>query len=295
MKVRIVDKIATCILYIISTAVVLLLVSFVGYIIIKGGSAINLKFLFGNPKVGEAGGGIGPQLFNSFYLLFLSLLITIPLGVGAGIYLSQYAKEGTFLNIIRLSIETMSSLPSIVVGLFGLLVFVISFKMGYSLLAGALAVTVLNLPSMTRVSETAITTAAKGVKEASLALGATQWQTIKKVILPSAIPQILTGIILAAGRIFGEAAALLYTAGMSTNMLNFKTASLVGKSSAFSVMKPAETLAVHIWKVNSESMVPDTARVANGSAAVLVIMVLLFNFTARYLGKKLYYSYTGKR
>lgn len=295
MNVRITDKIATWILYIISGAVVLLLVSFVGYIIIQGSSAINFNFLFGNPKVGEAGGGIGPQLFNSFYLLFLSLLITIPFGVGAGIYLSQYAKEGTFLNIIRLSIETMSSLPSIVVGLFGLLVFVISFKMGYSLLAGALAITVLNLPSMTRVSETAITTAAKSVKEASLALGATEWQTIKKVILPSAIPQILTGVILAAGRIFGEAAALLYTAGMSTNMLNFKTASLVGKSSAFSVMRPAETLAVHIWKVNSESMVPDAARVANGSAAVLVIMVLLFNFTARYFGKKLYYSYTGKR
>jgi phosphate transport system permease protein len=166
--------------------------------------------------------------------------------------------------------------------------------MGYSLLAGALAITVLNLPSMTRVSETAITTAAKGVKEASLALGATEWQTIKKVILPSAVPQILTGVILAAGRIFGEAAALLYTAGMSTNMLNFKTINLVGKSSAFSVMRPAETLAVHIWKVNSESMVPDAARVANGSAAVLVIMVLLFNFIARYLGKKLYYAYTGK-
>lgn len=294
MNVRVTDKVATGILYIVSTAVVLLLITFIGYIIFKGWAALNFNFIFGNPKVGEAGGGIGPQLFNSFYLLFLSLLITIPLGLGAGIYLSQYAKEGILLNIIRLSIETMASLPSIVVGLFGLLVFVISLKMGYSLLAGALAITVLNLPAMTRVSETAITTAAKGVKEASLALGATEWQTIKKVILPSAVPQILTGIILASGRIFGEAAALLYTAGMSTNMLNFKTISLAGKSSAFSIMRPAETLAVHIWKVNSEGMVPDAAKVANGSAAVLVIMVLLFNFIARYLGKKLYYSYTGK-
>lgn len=295
MNVRTKDKIATAVLYVISSAIVLLLVMFIGYIIVKGSESLNFRFLFGSSGVGGEGGGIGPQLFNSFYLLIISLLITVPLGVGAGIYLSQYAKEGWFLNLIRLSIETMASLPSIVVGLFGLLVFVIMLKMGYSMLAGALAITVLNLPAMTRVSETAITTAAKSVKEASLALGATEWQTIKKVILPSAIPQILTGIILAAGRIFGEAAALLYTAGMSTTMLNFKSINLLGKSSAFGLFRPSETLAVHIWKLNSEGMVANAVKIANGSAAVLVIMVLIFNILARYLGRKLYYSYTGKK
>lgn len=287
------DKVATVVLYVISCLVVLLLVSFISYIIYQGRSSLNISFLTTGPKFGEAGGGIGPQLFNSFYLLIIALIITIPIGVGAGIYLSEYAKEGPFLNVIRLCIETMASLPSIVVGLFALLVFVNLTGWGYSLLAGALAITVLNLPAMTRVCENAITVASGGVKEASLALGATQWQTIRKVILPTAMPQILTGIILAAGRIFGEAAALLYSAGMSAPALDFNQVSLIDKASPFSLFRPAETLSVYIWKLNSEGMVPDAAKIAAGASAVLVIMVLIFNFSARYIGKKIYDSYTG--
>lgn len=295
MNAKIKDKIATIILYIISAFVIGLLLLFVGYIIYKGRNSLNPSFLFGSPKFGEAGGGIGRQLFNSFYLLIIALIITIPLGLGAGIYLAEYAKEGKILNTIRLSIETMASLPSIVVGLFGLLVFVQLTNWGYTLLSGALAIAILNLPSLTRVSENAIIAASKGVKEASLGLGATQWQTIKKVILPSAIPQILTGIILSAGRIFGEAAALLYTAGMSAPKLNFANVSLVNKTSPFSLFRPSETLAVYIWKLNSEGMVPDAAQIAAGAAAVLVIMVLLFNVLARLLGKWIYKSFTGTR
>lgn len=289
------DKIATVVLYIIAILIVGLLAAFLGYIIYQGRSSLNLHFLFGKARFGEAGGGIGPQLFNSFYLLLISMVITIPIGIGAGIYLSEYAKEGTFLEIIRLCIETMASMPSIVIGLFGLLVFVNFMGWGYSLLAGALAITILNLPSVTIVCENAIKTASKGVKEASLSLGATEWQTIKKVIIPSAIPQILTGIILAAGRIFGEAAALLYTAGMSAPNLRFSNISLVNKASPFSLMRPGETLAVHIWKLNSEGMVPDAAKIANGSAAVLIIFVLLFNMFARLLSRKLYNRYSGAK
>jgi len=295
MSAKTIDKIWTAILYIISSFIVLLLVSLISYILYKGWGCLNPKFLFGNPKVGESGGGIFPMLFNSFYMLIISLIITIPFGVGAGIYLSEYAKEGFLLRAIRLSIETMASLPSIVVGLFGLLIFVQATKGGFTLLAGASAVAVLNLPSLTRVSENAVKSAAKGVKEASLGLGATQWQTIKKVILPSAFPQILTGIILAAGRIFGEAAALLYTAGMSAPILKFQNVSLLNKTSPFSIMRPAETLSVYIWKLNSEGMVPDAAQIANKASAVLVIMVLIFNVLARYLGKKIYESYTGTK
>ncbi len=292
MKARVIDKIWTIILYIISTLVVALLVFLIGYIIIKGRNCFDPKFLFGSPKVGEAGGGIAPQLFNSFYMLIISLLITIPFGVGAGIYLSEYAKEGKFLNIIRLSIETMASLPSIVVGLFGLLVFVKMTKWGFTLISGALAIAVLNLPSLTRVSENAIKAAGTSVKEASLGLGATKFQTIRKVILPSAMPQILTGIILAAGRIFGEAAALLYTAGMSAPILHLAAS---GKSNPFNLFRPAETLAVYIWQVNSEGMIPDASKVASGASAVLIIMVLLFNVLARIIGKKIYESYAGKK
>ncbi|MDP4144671.1 MAG: phosphate ABC transporter permease PstA [Bacillota bacterium] len=294
MKAKIYDKIATAILYLISFLVVLLLAVFMGYIIYKGRDSLNLSFLFGNPKGTEAGGGIGPQLFNSFYMLIVSLIITVPLGLGAGIYLSEYAKEGKLLNIIRLCIETMASLPSIVVGLFGLLVFVTATGWGYTLLSGALAITVLNLPAMTRVSESAIKASSAKVKEASLGLGATRWQTIHRVIVPSAMPQILTGIILASGRIFGEAAALLYTAGMSAPILKYSNVSLVGKASPFSLFRPAETLAVYIWKLNSEGMVPDAGKIANGASAVLIIMVLLFNFFARIIGNRIFKAYSGK-
>lgn len=287
MNAKKTDKIATGILYIISSLVILLLVFLIGYVLYNGKHCLDPKFLFGKPS-SKAGGGIGLHLFNSFYMLIISLIITIPLGIGAGIYLSEYAKKGPLLTTISLCIETMASLPSIVVGLFGLLVFVNMTGLGYSIFAGAMALTILNLPSMTRVSENAIAEASKKVKEASLGLGATQWQTIIKVVLPSAIPQILTGIILAAGRIFGEAAALLYTAGMSAPAVK------ISDGSAFNLFRPAETLAVYIWQLNSEGTLPDADRIASGAAAVLILMVLLFNILARVIGKKIYRHYTGE-
>lgn len=294
MSAKTQDKIATVILYIIASLVVLLLVSFFAVVIYRGASSLNFKFLFGAPKTTAAGGGIGPQLFNSVYMLIISLIITVPFGIGAGIFLAEYAKEGRFVRFVRLSIETMASLPSIVIGLFGLLIFVTYFGWGYSLLAGALSVSILNLPALARVSETAIKESSKKVKEASLGLGATKWQTIKKVILPSAMPQILTGIILASGRIFGEAAAFLYTAGLSAGRLRFSNISLTNDVSPFSLFKPAETLAVHIWKLNAEGVVPDSAKIASGTSAVLIIAVLLFNVIARLIGNALYKSYSGK-
>ncbi|WP_125154633.1 phosphate ABC transporter permease PstA [Clostridium rectalis] len=295
MDEKIKDKVWTGILYIISLFVVVLLMSLIGYIFVKGIRYLTLEFLFGSPKIGEAGGGIGPQLFNSFYMLIIALLITIPLGIGASIYLFEYAKEGKLLNFIRLCIDTMASLPSIVVGLFGLLVFVKLTGWGFTLLSGALAVSIINLPAFTRVSESALKSASVGVKEASLGLGATRFQTIFKVILPSAMPQILTGVILASGRIFGEAAALIYTAGMSAPMLSFSPDKLFSSNSPFSLFRPAETLSVYIWQINSEGMVPDASRIGDGSSAVLILMVLFFNLFARFIGKKVYQSYTGKK
>ncbi|MDR5586856.1 MULTISPECIES: phosphate ABC transporter permease PstA [Clostridium] len=294
MDAKKVDKMATVVFYIISIFIVGLLGAFIAYILYKGGNMIKPSFLFGKPKLTGAGGGIGPQLFNSFYMLIVSLIITVPIGIGAGIYLAEYAKEGKFLNIIRMSLETISSLPSIVIGMFGLLVFVNMAGWGYSILAGAISVSILNIPSMTRISENAIKAASKKVKEASLGLGASKWQTISKLTVPTAMSEILTGIILSAGRIFGEAAAFLYTAGLSSGALNFNQISLVGNKSAFSLFRPAETLAVHIWKLNSEGIVVDAAQIANGTAAVLIIAVLLFNILARLIGNRLMKSYGGK-
>jgi len=294
MNPRKADKLATAVIYIMSFFVVIILGAFLLYILSKGINMIKPSFIFGAPKTTSAGGGIGPQLFNSFYMLFVSLVITVPIGIGAGIYLAEYAKEGPVVRYIRLSLETMSSLPSIVIGMFGMLVFVNMAGWGYSIISGALSVSILNIPSMTRISENAIKIASSRVKEASLGLGASKWQTIARLTLPTAMAEILTGIILASGRIFGEAAAFLYTAGLSSGSLNFDTISLTGKVSAFSLFKPAETLAVHIWKLNSEGVVPDAAAIANGTAAVLVLAVLLFNLIARLIGNRLLNSYSGK-
>lgn len=289
MNSKTVDKIWTFILYLIAALVVALLIAFFSFILYKGRQGLSFKFIFGSTD----DGGIGRQLFNSFYMLFLSLLITIPIGIGAGIFLAEYSSENKFIDFIRLCIETMASLPSIVIGLFGLLLFVTALKWKYSILSGALSVSILNLPSMTRVTENALRASSKKVKEASLGLGATRWQTICKVTLPSAIPEILTGVILASGRIFGEAAAFLYTSGMSAPALRFNELDLFGKTQAFSLFRPAETLAVHIWKLNAEGLAENATQIANGASAVLIIFVLIFNFTARFIGNKIHKAYSG--
>ncbi|ANB58945.1 phosphate ABC transporter, permease protein PstA [Anoxybacillus sp. B7M1] len=294
MKARTVDTIWTGVLYVLSFMVVGLLGYFVITILIKGWGFWDLDFLSGLPSNTKEGGGIGPQLFNSLYMLVLTLLISVPLGLGAGIYLAEYAKQGRLLSFIRLCIETMASLPSIVVGLFGLLVFVTLTGWGYTLIGGALAITILNLPGLTRVCETAILDVPHSVKEASLGLGATKWQTLVKVTIPAALPQIITGVILAAGRIFGEAAALIYTAGLTTPLLN-ASADLSSKMHPLNIFRPAETLTVHIWKLNSEGIVPDAKLIAAKSAAVLMIMVLLFNIGARFVSVLLQRYFTGNK
>ncbi len=280
MNARTVNKIWTSIFYIVAIFVIILLSYLVFEILKKGWGFWDPSFLTGRSSNMDAGGGIGYQLFNSFYMLIITLIISVPLGLGAGIYLAEYAKPGRLLSFIRLCIDTMASLPSIVVGLFGLLVFVTATGWGYTIIGGALAITILNLPSLTRVSESAISEVSAGVKEASLGLGATKWQTIVKIALPTAMPQIITGVILAAGRIFGEAAALIYTAGLTTPILN-TAADLTSPVNPFNIFRPAETLAVHIWKLNSEGIVPDATEIATKSAAVLIIMVLIFNILAR--------------
>ena len=207
MNAKKADKVVTWIITILSFIVVFILGSFIFYILAKGVKMLNLNCITSAPKTTSSGGGIGPELFNSFYMLIISLFITVPIGLGAAIYLAEYSREGSIVKFIRLSLETMSSLPSIVIGMFGLLIFVNMLGWGYSIIAGALSVSLLNIPSMTRISEDAIKAASKQVKEASLGLGATKWQTIVKLTLPVAISEIITGILLAAGRIFGDEVA----------------------------------------------------------------------------------------
>ncbi|MGI6186243.1 MAG: phosphate ABC transporter permease PstA [Brevibacillus sp.] len=293
MRAKVIDRAATVVLPLIALLIIGTLVGLLGFILSQGWHKLTLDFLTSPPDIVNAGGGVGPQLFNSIYLLVLTMLIALPLGIGAGIYMAEYAPDNRFTQFIRLSIEVLSSLPSIVVGLFGLLVFVNMTGWGYSLLSGALALTVFNLPLLVRITEDALRNVPRSQKEASLALGITKWRTIVSVILPAALPGIITGAILASGRVFGEAAALLFTAGMSSPTLNFTDFSLFSPTSPLNPFRPAETLAVHIWKVNSEGLTPDARDVADGAAAILVLAVLVFNLGARWFGSWLYKKMTS--
>lgn len=287
------DKLATGLLYTIAGIIVTILTSLILYILLRGLPHISWQFLTGKSSSYQAGGGIGIQLYNSFFLLVITLLISVPLSMGAGIYLAEYAKKGWLTNFIRTCIEILSSLPSVVVGLFGYLIFVVQFEYGFSILSGALALTVFNLPQMTRTVEDSLRTVHHTQREAGLALGISRWETVFHVVIPEALPGIVTGIVLASGRIFGEAAALIYTAGQSAPALDWSNWNPLSVTSPISIFRQSETLAVHIWKVNSEGTIPDGTLVSAGSAAVLLLFILLFNLAARRIGKVLHAKLTS--
>ncbi|MGQ7508781.1 phosphate ABC transporter permease PstA [Streptococcus suis] len=287
------DKLATGILYSIAGVIVVILTSLILYILLRGLPHVSWDFLTSKSSSYKAGGGIGIQLYNSFFLLVVTLLISVPLSTGAGIYLAEYAKKGPLTNFIRTCIEILSSLPSVVVGLFGYLIFVVQFEYGFSILSGALALTVFNLPQMTRNVEDSLRHVHHTQREAGLALGLSRWETVLHVVIPEALPGIVTGIVLASGRIFGEAAALIYTAGQSAPVLDWSNWNPLSVTSPISIFRQSETLAVHIWKVNSEGTIPDATQVSAGSAAILLVFILIFNLSARYIGKKLHAKMTS--
>lgn len=295
MSAKTVDKVATVVIIALAGFIVLIMAGLLGFILVRGLGHISFDFLTSPPETIKAGGGIGPQLFNSLFLLVLTMMITIPLGIGAGIYMSEYAKPGKVTDFIRLIVEVLSSFPSIVVGLFGLLVLVNLFGFGFSLFSGALALTIFNLPLMVRITEQGLASVPQAQKEASLALGLSKWKTIQSVMLPIAMPVILTGTILAAGRVFGEAAALLFTAGMSSPRLDFSNWNPLSPVSPLNPFRPAETLAVHIWKINSEGLAPDAPEIAAGASAVLILTVLVFNLLARWLGRVMLKKFTATK
>lgn len=295
MNSKTADRIATGVFVAIAIIIISLLAGLFYFILVNGVKQITFHFLTTPSSSLIAGGGIRDQLFNSFYVLFITMLITVPIGLGGGIYMAEYAKPGKVTGFIRSCIEVLASLPSIVIGMFGLLMFVTLTGWGYTIIGGALALTVFNLPVMVRVSEDAIRSVPRELKEASLGLGINHWHTIKTVLIPSAFPSILTGAILAAGRVFGEAAALLFTAGQSTPRLDYTVWNPFSDASPLNIFRPAETLAVHIWAVNTSGLIPDVQQVANGSAAVLVICVLIFNLSARAIGSLIYKKMTATK
>lgn len=293
MNAKRTDKIATGVLYFLASIIVIILAALLIYILVKGLPYISWKFIT-SPSDPTTGGGISIQLFNSLYLLIVTMIISIPLSLGAGIYLSEYANQKHWLTgLIRSSIEVLSSLPSIVVGLFGMLIFVLQFKMGFSILAGALALTVFNLPLMTRNVEEALRAIPNTQREGGLALGISRWETATQIILPAAVPGIITGIILSSGRVFGEAAALIYTAGQSNLAVDWTNWNPLSITSPLALFRPAESLAVHIWALNSEATVETAEQISAGASAVLIIFVLFFNLGARFIGNAIHKKLTS--
>ena len=224
-----------------------------------------LDLLTGMPRELEAGGGIGPQIFNTVYLAVLSTLATMPVGVAAAAYLARFARQGPLVRAVRVALDGLATLPSIVYGLFGFLVFVVALRLGYTLLGGALVLGCLNLPLVVGVAEEAIRAVPRELEDASLALGASRVQTLLRVTLPVAWPGILSAVVLAVGRVFAESAPLIYTAGLTTDPR---------APYSLSPLRAGETLAVHLWYVNANGVVPDKRLISAGAAAVLVVLTL---------------------
>ena len=213
-----------------------------------------------------------PAMINTIVMTVLSLLIAIPMGVGSAIYLVEYAKRGSkFVELIRLTTETLSGIPSIIYGLFGYLLFVIQLHFGYSILGGALTISIMILPLIMRQTEESLKAVPDLFREGSLGLGAGKFRTIFSIVLPSAVPGILAGIILAIGRIVGETAALIYTAGTVAGIPN-------------SIMGSGRTLAIHMYVLTNEGLYTNQAY---ATAVVLLLVVTMINALSSMLAKKL--------
>jgi phosphate transport system permease protein len=281
------DRAATVVLWGTGALVLLILGSIILHFAMAAWGVVSLSFILDNPSQTTLG-GIMPVLWNSIYMLALTMLIAVPVGLLGGIYMAEYAGDNIVTGAIRFAEESISSVPSIVVGLFGLILFVDDFHWGFTALAGALALTFFNLPLMTRLSEQALRAVPQDERSASLALGATKWQTIRHVVVPLAIPGLITGVILTAGRVFGEAAVLLFTAGIGTPPhYNFMNLDITNPTSPWSPFRPATTLSVYIYKLNSEGLGAFKNQIVDGSAAILISMVLIFNLGARFVGRVL--------
>ena len=212
-----------------------------------------------------------PALVNTIFMTAFALLIAVPLGIGAAIYLAEYAKRGNRLvRLIRLMAETLQGIPSIIYGLFGMLFFVTALKIGYSLLAGAATLAIMVLPVVMRTTEEALLSVPDMYREGSFGLGAGKLRTVFRVVLPSAIPGILSGVILATGRIVGETAALIYTAGTAPQI-------------AGSLFDSGRTLAVHMYSLSREGLHVDQSY---ATAVVLLVIVLLLNSLSSIIARK---------
>ena len=286
-RARAIDRAMTGVLWVLVAAIAALLLYFIVYTLARGASALSWKFITSSDINGDY---VGPEVFNTFYIIIFALVLCIPLGMGGAVYLAEYARQGRFTTAVRFATETLAGVPSLVLGFFGYLIFVTSFgngtRFGLSRLAAALTLAILNLPLIVRISEDALRSVATELREASHALGATKSQTIFRVLIPSAIPQLTTGVILTAGKMIGETAALIFTAGTSSPTTGWFT---------LNPLFPGDTLTVHLFELQAEGIARNRVVVENGTAALLILFLLIFNLGFRWLAGLLNRRLAGKR
>ena len=260
----------------------------IGYVLLQGIPLINLEFLTTRPAGGVSGeGGMSTTIVTTLYLVILTILIATPLGVGAAIYLVEYAgeasRESKFVALLikaaRSGVEILAGVPSIIFGLFGFALFVSYMKLGFSLLSASLSGAALVLPTIIRTSEEALLTVPRSYREGSLSLGATKWHTVFNVVLPSALPGIVTGIVLSVGRIIAETAIFWVTLGGSYRLPE-------------SILNSGRSMALHVYMLASETRAFDKAM---ATASILIITIILLNLTINIVSRKLTAKVTGKK
>ena len=272
-KRRPLDALLKSIIYICAILVVAVLFTMLIYIMVRGLPQVSWEFLSTAPSALNKTVGILPSIINTLYMIGITLLIATPIGIGAAIYLNEYAKRGRIVKIIEFTTETLAGIPSVLYGLFGAVFFGVALKLGYSILAGAFTLVLMILPIIVRTTQEALKTVPPPYREGAMGIGATKWYMIRTIILPSALPGIITAVILAVGRIVGESAALIFTSGIGTNM----------PQGFFShATESGATLTVQLYTFAAKGQ----NDYAFGIAAVLVIIVLCINLTTNYMSKK---------
>ena len=266
-------------IYIAAAVVVVLLVFLLGYILYRGLPNLSWTFLTAEESVVKDIQGIGPAILNTLYVILATLVVVLPLGVGAAIYLTEYAKNRKLVAAIEFATETLAGIPSIIYALVGVLIFAESLRLGKTLIAGALTLVIMTLPTVIRTTQESLKTVPQSYREGALALGAGKWHMVRTVVLPSSIDGIVTGCILSIGRIVGESAVLLYTVGMSMSMQDFFRN---GLESFFSASGSTLSVALYVYaKVRADF------DLAFSVAVVLIVITLVINLASSLVGRKL--------
>lgn len=276
---RLLDGLTNAVIYFCASISIILLAGIVGYVTYRGISTINWRFLTTVPSAIKGTFGIAGNIINTLYIIVITLLIAVPFGVGAAIYLNEYARPGKVVRLIEFTTETLAGIPSIVFGLFGYVFFGTTLKFGYTVLTGSLTLSLMVLPLITRNTQEALKTVPGSYRSGALGIGATKWYMIRTILLPSAMPGIITGIILSIGRIVGESAALLFTAGSGYLLPKLGE---YGEGLVNKVMQPGGTLTIQLFLCMEKAKYDQ----AFGIALVLLIIVFAINMLTKFLSRK---------